>query len=103
MEMEIKPVIDQLVNFATTYGLQIIGAIIILIVGAFSLVASRWEWFFEKFHELFFDGNWRFPLSSLMIRLWGGCFFPLAAAYAGVKSVIVGVFLSLLGRITSLR
>ncbi len=33
MEMEIKPVIDQLLNFATTYGLQIIGAIIILIVG----------------------------------------------------------------------
>jgi small conductance mechanosensitive channel len=33
MEMEMNTVIDQLVSFATTYGLQIIGAIVILIVG----------------------------------------------------------------------
>ncbi len=33
MEMEMKPVLDQLVAFGTTYGLQIIGAILILIVG----------------------------------------------------------------------
>ncbi len=33
MDMEVKPIIDQLVTFGTTYGLQIIGAIIILIVG----------------------------------------------------------------------
>lgn len=33
METEMKPVIDQLVIFATTYGLQVIGAILILIVG----------------------------------------------------------------------
>jgi small conductance mechanosensitive channel len=33
MEMEMDKVLDQLVAWATTYGLQIIGAIIILIVG----------------------------------------------------------------------
>ena len=33
MDMEIHPIIDQLVSFGTTYGLQIIGAIIILVVG----------------------------------------------------------------------
>jgi small conductance mechanosensitive channel len=33
MDMEIQPIIDQLVTFGTTYGLQIIGAIIILVVG----------------------------------------------------------------------
>jgi small conductance mechanosensitive channel len=33
METELKPVIDQLVTFGTTYGLQIVGAIIILVVG----------------------------------------------------------------------
>jgi hypothetical protein len=33
METELKPVIGQLVNFATTYGLQILGAILILIFG----------------------------------------------------------------------
>lgn len=39
--MEIKPVIDQLMNFATTYGLQIIGAIIILIVGRIAAGVCR--------------------------------------------------------------
>jgi small conductance mechanosensitive channel len=33
MEMEVDKIMDQLVGFATNYGLQIIGAIIILIVG----------------------------------------------------------------------
>ena len=33
MEMEMNTVVDQLTKFATTYGLQIIGAIVILIVG----------------------------------------------------------------------
>lgn len=33
MEMEVQPVMDQLVKFGTTYGLQIIGAILILILG----------------------------------------------------------------------
>jgi len=33
MEMEMDKVLDQLVTWGTTYGLQIIGAIIILIVG----------------------------------------------------------------------
>ena len=41
MDMEIKPVIDQLMSFGTTYGLQIIGAIIILIVGRIAAGVGR--------------------------------------------------------------
>ena len=41
MDMEIKPVVDQLTTFGTTYGLQIIGAIIILIVGRIAAGVCR--------------------------------------------------------------
>jgi small conductance mechanosensitive channel len=41
MDMEIKPIIDQLMTFGTTYGLQIIGAIIILIVGRIAAGVGR--------------------------------------------------------------
>ena len=41
METEMKTVMEQLVAFATTYGLQIIGAIIILIVGRIAAGVCR--------------------------------------------------------------
>jgi small conductance mechanosensitive channel len=41
MDIEIKPVVDQLTTFGTTYGLQIIGAIIILIVGRIAAGIGR--------------------------------------------------------------
>jgi small conductance mechanosensitive channel len=41
METEIKPIIDQLMSFGTTYGLQIIGAILILIVGRIAAGVCR--------------------------------------------------------------
>jgi uncharacterized membrane protein len=62
----------------------LLGAVVFL-----ALLATQWEWFFTTFHELLFTGNWQFHPATLMIKLWGENFFPLAALYVFLKNVAV--------------
>ena len=77
--------------------------LIVVLTAALSLLGLRWEWFFTLFHELFFSGNWMFSGSSLMIRLWGGSFFPLAAGYVALKNLVAAAFLFVLSVLISRR
>lgn len=72
-----------------------------VVIGVIALLSLRWEWFFTMFHELFFSGNWQFHPATLMLRLWGENFFPLAAGYVVLKSVVIGVFLFVTSKLIS--
>lgn len=72
-----------------------------VVIGVIALLSLRWEWFFTMFHEVFFTGNWSFHPATLMIRMWGGAFFPLAAMYVLLKNVLVGGFLLGLSKVIS--
>ena len=74
--------------------------LLVLVLGALSL---RWEWFFNAFHEVLFVDNWLFPYETLTIRLWGGSFFPFAAAYVFAQQVVVAAFLFLLSKSVTWR
>lgn len=64
----------------------------------FLLLALHWQWFFTQFHTLVFSGNWQFGTTSLMLQLWGGNFFPLAAGYAFIQSLLLSSVLFLIGK-----
>jgi integral membrane protein (TIGR01906 family) len=56
--------------------------------GVAMLVA--WDWFFESFHRLFFEGDtWRFPSSDTLIRLYPNEF------WVGVGSWLAGLTVAL--------
>ncbi len=57
------------------------------------LLGLNWNWFFTGFHELLFKGNWIFSQETLMIKLWGGNFFMVAALAVLIDYLLVGMFL----------
>jgi integral membrane protein (TIGR01906 family) len=58
--------------------------------GAAMLVA--WEWFFESFHRIFFEGDtWRFPSSDTLIRLYPDEFWVGVAAWLAGLTIALGV------------
>ncbi|MBN1275730.1 DUF1461 domain-containing protein [Candidatus Woesearchaeota archaeon] len=77
--------------------------IIVVLTVVLALSAMRWDWFFTRFHELLFTGNWRFGGASLMMRLWSGSFFPLAAGYVLAKNAVAAGFLLISARLISPR
>lgn len=49
--------------------------IIFITISIFALIGIFWNWFFIKFHEVLFSGQWMFTYNTLMMQLWGGNFF----------------------------
>lgn len=68
-----------------------------------SLLAINWQSFFLKFHQVFFTGNYMFHPESLMLRMWGGNFFPLAAGYAAAQSLLLILFMWIFGKLIIFR
>jgi uncharacterized membrane protein len=51
-----------------------------------------WEWFFESFHRIFFEGDtWRFPSSDTLIRLYPDEFWVGVAAWLAGLTIALGV------------
>ena len=57
-----------------------------------------WEWFFTTFHEVLFPaGNWAFPYSSSLIRLFPDEFwFDVGVVIVG-GTFVLGVFVAIIG------
>jgi hypothetical protein len=72
-------------------------AMIIVALGIFA--AFAFDTAFTLFHEIFFPGgNWAFPTTSTLIRLYPTGFFELTAAALGVLSVGGGLGVWVLAR-----
>ncbi|MBD3209174.1 DUF1461 domain-containing protein [Candidatus Woesearchaeota archaeon] len=70
----------------------------VLLTAFLALLSLSWEWFFSLSHALLFSGVWRFSSATLVLRLWGDNFFPLAAGYVFLKNVVMAGLLFLLAR-----
>lgn len=65
------------------------GFIMFALLLILALLASSWDAFFTKFHELFFSGQWQFETSTLMIQLWDHPFFFVAAKFIALRIVFI--------------
>jgi integral membrane protein (TIGR01906 family) len=75
-----------------TYGSVLTLSLIITII---TLALTTWDFFFDTFHELFFEaGTWRFAFSDTLIRLYPERFWFDASITIGVLTTI-GAFIIL--------
>lgn len=84
-------------NYAWVMRKTAITSFVVLII--IFLLALNWQTFFLIFHKIFFTGNYVFHPESLMLRMWGGNFFPLAAGYAALQSLLLSIFMLIFGNI----
>lgn len=55
-----------------------------------SLVAFNWA--FSYFHKIFFpQGNWQFPVDSLLLQTWPLDFFISTSAQILILTIIIGI------------
>lgn len=78
--------------------LRLSGFALLTLLGLSLILAVDWTWSFRAFHKLFFTGNWAFPASSTLMKLWGGSFFALAAGYVWLKLLAAGSLLLAAGK-----
>lgn len=72
-------------------------AMVLVALGIFA--AFAFDTAFELFHRIFFpEGNWAFPPTSTLIRLYPTGFFELSAAALGALGVSGGLAVWVLGR-----
>ncbi len=77
-------------------------AIVLVALGIFA--AFAFDTAFELFHRIFFPaGNWAFPATSTLIRLYPTPFWELTSAALGVLGVIGGLSVWALARRRALR
>jgi len=64
----------------------------IAIAGACGLaMLVAWDWFFESFHRLFFEGDtWQFPSSDTLIRLYPDAFWVGVGAWLAGLTIALG-------------
>ncbi len=78
-------------RFAAMQGALLTLAIVFTVV---VIAVSAWEYFFDTFHEIFFeDGTWRFFYSDTLIRLYPEQFWFEAAIVIGVLTTLGAVLL----------
>ncbi len=72
-------------------------AILIVFAG---MIGLFWNWFFTTFHEVLFpQGNWQFPYSSSLIRLFPNKFwFDVGVLIVG-GTILGGILLIILGQL----
>jgi len=70
-------------------SLSLGGIFTLFLSGVFYLLTLNFDWFFVRFHELFFTGNWTFPGTSLLIKL-----FPQVFWIDITKKIMFNVFIS---------
>lgn len=72
-----------------TYGSMLTLSLIVMIV---VLALTAWDFFFDTFHEIFFEaGTWRFAFSDTLIRLFPEQFWFDASITIGVFTTIGAV------------
>jgi hypothetical protein len=85
---------------ATWRGLARGGVLVAAGLAVAGLVAGlAWTFAFELFHRLLFPGgNWSFPATSNLVRLYPVGFWQLSAAAIGLLGIAGGVLTWLVGR-----
>jgi len=82
-------------RFAIQRGLTYGGVLAIsLIVTIATLAVTTWDFFFDTFHEIFFEeGTWRFAFSDTLIRLYPERFWFDASITIGILTIMGAIII----------
>ncbi len=70
--------------------------VILVVFGA--MIGLAWQWFFTTFHEVLFPaGNWSFPYSSSLIRLFPNKFWLDVGIVIVASTLLLGLLLAVIG------
>ena len=85
------PVYRLAIRRGLTYGSMLTLSLIAIIV---VLALTAWDFFFDTFHELFFEaGTWRFAFSDTLIRLFPERFWFDASITIGILTVLGAIMI----------